>query len=236
MGLNFAALPRHPVSSKVADEGPGPAGHQCQDVPGSPSYPVSTDTKHRKPQVPICTWGRLRRQAGGEKPRPAARPAPSPCPGVAQSSWASDAQVTAKKRQARWIMHLLFRIDRVSIHRSLWYSARPVGPRILQDNGRAQDGIGGQTNFFLRVTGTWPAANQGGLAQVWSFGSSCLPLGRRTTFSPLVPSGPIPVTPSPLPATRAENCGISGNPRPLIQSGLSASLSVSDGSVGPQGL
>lgn len=68
-------LPKHPVSSKVADE--GSAGHQCQGVPGSPSYPVSTDTKHRKPQVPICIWERLRRQAGREKPRPAAWPAPA---------------------------------------------------------------------------------------------------------------------------------------------------------------
>lgn len=135
-------------------------------------------------------------------------------------------------------MHLLFRSDHVSINRSLWYSARPVGPRILQDNGSTQDGRGGQTSFFW-VTRTRPAANQGGLAQVWAFGSSCLPLGRWTTFSTsLVPSGLIPVTPSPRPATRAENPGKSGNPRPFIQIGLSVSLSVSeaiDGSVRPQG-
>lgn len=52
-----------------------------------------------------------------------------------------------------------------------------LAPGLCWTMGEAQDGRSGQTRFFLRVTRTGPAPDQGGLAQVWSFGSSCPPLG-----------------------------------------------------------
>lgn len=77
--LLHSAVKTPTVFSKIGDQGPGPAGHQsqCQDALGTPGYLVCTDTKHPKSEVPICTWGRFRRQVGEHKSELAARLTPS---------------------------------------------------------------------------------------------------------------------------------------------------------------
>lgn len=128
-------LPRHPVSRKVADQGPGAAGHQCQDVPESPSYPLSTDTEHPEPEVFICTRGRLRRQAGGQKPWPAALPAPASSSRCGTK--ALGIRCPGHSQEATGAMDMHYRPYFHSLEaRSLWYLARPIGPRIVLDNGR----------------------------------------------------------------------------------------------------
>lgn len=131
------------VSSKVADQGPGPSRHQsqCQDAPGSP------DTKHPKSEVPICTWGRLRRQVGEHKPESAALLAPSSlsqrgttflgtrCPGHSQERVGLGDTAPA-------VSHLPY----ISIQRGLQPLALdpPTGPRIALSAGRVQDNRCGQ--------------------------------------------------------------------------------------------